>query len=708
MESLCSAFTFACTLPAAPTAGTISPTSSAPLFTSFSTSPTKPVPNHRAETQARYRARHKESEQAKARERMRRLRVTRKEVDVSSEDLRARRSAVFARYRVYLRKHTVKIWTDHDNVEQWNAAWQRFCDKEGPPFDRQDAVFLLRHDHPNPNPGSWPTDEEIDRRLQKLNNCDVVLAYADDEVDDWRDVLSRTPVGSTDDDLEWLFRHTIPTPTIENTCSSKLLHRILENKVAAVHAFSLNQDLTRQKRGIGVRAGVQTRLRALGDALRVLGAAREVGEGRMGGTTAEIKGSRGGGARRGADQWRGASRDEGVDGVHVVKVDGAVTIFFVACRLACLALCASAMKVLPVGAGVEDGGFLRALGGGHGESLRSRLGNPSTTLNSRASRINWTSVKIEWSLTVNKMNVNRNANRTLIHHLDPNSNMPSSSVISNQPSGMLFTTFTAGGTSASQPSARAKAQARYRAKNRQREQNKSRERMSRLREARREGGEEELQRKASSEKLRATQHAQKHIVPFLIEQEGEGEPEGAEGPIVEAIGRDLLPDEVVACRGNFRLVLSITDACTVASFDKMLAAGKDLDDDDLEFMIRHQVPVPTLENLACCVHHSTLRAIALAEEAHQLRVSGEPFVPWVLDRTRATAGNPKLRLRSGAQYFSPAVEIYVRTRRKMLMMRFRLERQWKMGVGHRNQKQLEAEWRACVFRARTGGGDGRN
>ncbi|KAJ7500191.1 hypothetical protein B0H11DRAFT_1909156 [Mycena galericulata] len=662
MESLCSAFTFACTLPAAPTAGTISPASSAPLFTSFSTSPTKPVPNHRAETQARYRARHKESEQAKARERMRRLRVTRKEVDVSSEDLRA------------------------SGMPHGSA----FATKRGLRLTARMPFSYCGTTIPIQNPGSWPTDEEIDRRLQKLNNCDVVLAYADDEVDDWRDVLSRTPVGSTDDDLEWLFRHN---------------HSDADDREYGDVRMRVK---TRQKRGIGVRAGVQTRLRALGDALRILGAAREVGEGRMGGTTAEIKGSRGGGARRGADQWRGASRDEGVDGVHVVKVDGAVTIFFVACRLACLALCASAMKVLPVGAGVEDGGFLRALGGGHGESLRSRLGNPSTTLNSRASRINWTSVKIEWSLTVNKMNVNRNANRTLIHHLDPNSNMPSSSVISNQPSGMLFTTFTAGGTSASQPSARAKAQARYRAKNRQREQNKSRERMSRLREARREGGEEELQRKASSEKLRATQHAQKHIVPFLIEQEGEGEPEGAEGPIVEAIGRDLLPDEVVACRGNFRLVLSITDACTVASFDKMLAAGKDLDDDDLEFMIRHQVPVPTLENLACCVHHSTLRAIALAEEAHQLRVSGEPFVPWVLDRTRATAGNPKLRLRSGAQYFSPAVEIYVRTRRKMLMMRFRLERQWKMGVGHRNQKQLEAEWRACVFRARTGGGDGRN
>ncbi|KAJ7439437.1 hypothetical protein B0H11DRAFT_1934586 [Mycena galericulata] len=287
-------------------------------------------------------------------------------------------------------------------------------------------------------------------------------------------------------------------------------------------------------------------------------------------------------------------------------------------------------------------------------------------------------------------------------------------VISNQPARVLFTTFTAGGTPASQPNARAKAQARYRAKNRQREQNKSRERMSRLREARRGGGEEELQRKASSEKLRATQHAQEHIVPFLIEQErkgepeGAGEPHGAEGPVVEAIKRDLLPDEVVACRGNFRLVFSITNARTVASFDKMLAAGEDLDDDDLEFMIRHQVPAPTLENLACCVHHSTSRAIAVAKEAHQLRISGEPFVAWVLDRARATAGNPRLRLRSGAQYFSPAFEIYVRARRKMLVIRFRVERQGKLGVGYRNQKKLEAERRACVARARPGGGNGKS
>ncbi|KAJ7439435.1 hypothetical protein B0H11DRAFT_1934584 [Mycena galericulata] len=177
-------------------------------------SPTKQIPNNRAETQARYRARHRESEQAKARERMRRLRESCREVDVSSEVLRA--SSVFARYRIYLREHIVKIWTDDANVEAWNAEWQRICNKEGPPFNRQDAIFLLRHDHPNPNPSDgWPTDEEIERRLHKLNSCDVVLEYADDEVGDWRAVLSRTPVGSNDDDLEWLFRHTIPTPTME-------------------------------------------------------------------------------------------------------------------------------------------------------------------------------------------------------------------------------------------------------------------------------------------------------------------------------------------------------------------------------------------------------------------------------------------------------------------------------------------------------------
>ncbi|KAJ7436474.1 hypothetical protein B0H11DRAFT_1936670 [Mycena galericulata] len=166
---------------------------------------------------------------------------------------------------------------------------------------------------------------------------------------------------------------------------------------------------------------------------------------------------------------------------------------------------------------------------------------------------------------------------------------------STQPAGKVpgsfFIAFAAVPQSASQPNPHAQAQARYRTRNKVVEQEKARARMSRLRGARRDDAAIELRRKKSSEKLRATPlfaiyraHARHHLAPLLANS-------GDETPQPEVwaeVDRELGVDEVAACLGNFQLVFKITDARAVASFDKMLVSGADLDDDDIEFMLRHQ------------------------------------------------------------------------------------------------------------------------
>ncbi|KAJ7441779.1 hypothetical protein B0H11DRAFT_2251838 [Mycena galericulata] len=147
----------------------------------------------------------------------------------------------------------------------------------------------------------------------------------------------------------------------------------------------------------------------------------------------------------------------------------------------------------------------------------------------------------------------------------------------------------------------AAAQARYRAKNKDAEQEKARERMARLRESRREA-QPELRRTLSSNRLRATPlfalfraHARAHIAPVLARPP-------PTTPVLTPPPR-LGVDEVAACLGSLRLDFKYTDPREVDAFDKLLASGGvDLDDDDIEFMLRHAVPAPSTENLACCSH----------------------------------------------------------------------------------------------------------
>ncbi|KAJ7438646.1 hypothetical protein B0H11DRAFT_2254459 [Mycena galericulata] len=198
-------FTFVCAPP--PSTKLLLPaTTSSPLFTSFSISPTKPDAGC-ARNQARYREKHKEREQEKARLRMQRLRSGDKKAHdmiraMSSEEVRA--SALFARYRIYLQRHALKVFCDTSDMQAWEASWDRFSSRDGPPFDRQDAAFLLRHSHPNFHAPA-PTDAEIDKEGE------------------WRAILKRSPPGSNDDDLEWIFRHAVPAPRFEDmdACSCR-------------------------------------------------------------------------------------------------------------------------------------------------------------------------------------------------------------------------------------------------------------------------------------------------------------------------------------------------------------------------------------------------------------------------------------------------------------------------------------------------------
>ncbi|KAJ7429367.1 hypothetical protein B0H11DRAFT_1945158 [Mycena galericulata] len=207
MEALCSTFTFSCSFSPADLA-----VSTAPTYTSFSASPSK-IPQPRAEAQARYRARNPEREQQKARDRMKHLRAERLRRRQSSERLRA--SPIFLRYRLHVHKHRGIIYAEHENPELYRAQLARFMEKGGPPFDPDDAIFILKHAAENP-PGPHPSEEEVERRLRELNQCILVLNIAPDDTEEeaaWQRISHEGDV--SDDDLEFMFRRAIPEPTLE-------------------------------------------------------------------------------------------------------------------------------------------------------------------------------------------------------------------------------------------------------------------------------------------------------------------------------------------------------------------------------------------------------------------------------------------------------------------------------------------------------------
>ncbi|KAJ7430390.1 hypothetical protein B0H11DRAFT_1943113 [Mycena galericulata] len=135
-----------------------------------------------------------EREQQKARDRMKHLRAERLRRRQSSEN---------------------DFALEHENPELYRAQLARFMEKGGPPFDPDDAIFILKHAAENP-PGPHPSEEEVERRLRELNQCILVLNIAPDDTEEeaaWQRISHEGDV--SDDDLEFMFRRAIPEPTLE-------------------------------------------------------------------------------------------------------------------------------------------------------------------------------------------------------------------------------------------------------------------------------------------------------------------------------------------------------------------------------------------------------------------------------------------------------------------------------------------------------------
>ncbi|KAJ7106099.1 hypothetical protein C8R43DRAFT_963427 [Mycena crocata] len=181
------------------------------LFTTFEAGAERTT-SSRTAAQARYRAKNREAEQQKARRRMRVLRDRR----ASSERLRA--SPLFEKYRRHVERHLHPIYGNRADPE-FMAAWDAFRFRDAP-FDRDNARFAVQYSSPV---SAAPHKEMVDRQLAELTTCGLKL---DLDWDDPAEVaayehLSAT-VGQLDDDsIEFILRHAIPRPTLENldSCS---------------------------------------------------------------------------------------------------------------------------------------------------------------------------------------------------------------------------------------------------------------------------------------------------------------------------------------------------------------------------------------------------------------------------------------------------------------------------------------------------------
>ncbi|KAJ7468407.1 hypothetical protein B0H11DRAFT_1920991 [Mycena galericulata] len=570
MEALCSTFTFACSFSPADLA-----VSAAPTYTSsFSASPIK-IAGPRAEAQARYRARNPERELEKARGRMKRLRDERLRRRESSEYLRA--TPLFKRYRLHVQKHRKIIYVDNANPALFRAQWARFQEKGGPPFDRDDAIFILRHAAENP-PGPHPSEEEIGRRLSELNRCTLVAAIVPDDDEGeaaWERISHEGDL--SDDDVEFLFRRAVPEPTLEGMEACTCLYG-LKSILATQNAVSGDEFLKRGKMSEVCLPVLKPQAYLLGRrAMR--GAAASLAFGhcvRLGlwalvpaGESCEQHSVGGRGDSAGdAAQWRQPPWSWG----------GRASAYGVSWRRD-----ARVRVVWTPEVGRRQ--WVR-------DDLERKSGDwwdETCAPNDGAANPPKTSGIARWGLffLLAGMVMPRN-NFNLTPETEPTPMQPTS----------LCTAFSSKPPAApSNP--RAEAQARYRAQHHSVEKSKARERMGRLRKARREDA-ENLRRKQSSDTLRGTEFFalyRRHVRTCLsaVLSNPEAAKDRWDGP-----GRKLSADEVAASLGDIRLIFKFTDERAVASFDKLIAAGADLDDDDVEFMLRHAMPKPTLKNLICC------------------------------------------------------------------------------------------------------------
>ncbi|KAJ6473045.1 hypothetical protein C8R45DRAFT_936077 [Mycena sanguinolenta] len=214
-----SSFTFTCPLP---TNGGNQRLDAPPPNTSFTRFRVRPADatGMRAEAQSRYRAANQDVERHRARQRMRGLRTQEKEkLERQANSERLRTSDLFQRYKVHVRRHFLPF-CGHRSDPEFMRGWERFRFKNGPPLlcDREDACFVLKYSGPLTRE-STPTSEEIETCLAKLNGCTLGLAFDwDDEtaIKAFERIETRGFTGLEDGDLEFMFRHTCPAPTMEN------------------------------------------------------------------------------------------------------------------------------------------------------------------------------------------------------------------------------------------------------------------------------------------------------------------------------------------------------------------------------------------------------------------------------------------------------------------------------------------------------------
>ncbi|KAJ6499735.1 hypothetical protein C8R47DRAFT_1212040 [Mycena vitilis] len=187
------------------------------MYTSFDTGSRKSA--SRAQAQAQYRERNLDAEREKARARMRARREEEKAQArrVSSACLRT--SALFARYKRHVGRHSIAVYGDENDPEYVKGfqhlnlkSWAGDADNE---IELEDAIFMLQHAAPERRT-SKPDQNEIERFESVSFIHQFIVGFDWDEAKPCRPLWYIHPGGDNynDDDLEFMFRHCVPAPTI--------------------------------------------------------------------------------------------------------------------------------------------------------------------------------------------------------------------------------------------------------------------------------------------------------------------------------------------------------------------------------------------------------------------------------------------------------------------------------------------------------------
>ncbi|KAF8169322.1 hypothetical protein K438DRAFT_1774337 [Mycena galopus ATCC 62051] len=193
----------------------LAPASGSPLFTTFHLNTPGPA-SSRAAAQARYRGRHQDEERAKAGQWMQALRHSKKQE--AGNALRrvwsnAGDSELFLRYKNHVQRHFGTLSGSEEDPE-YMAAWNRFRFTRGD-FDQEDTLFVLKYSKPAV---LAPTSAEVHRCLGELNNYTLTFDFDWENAEDFAAYDRLTLSACLDDeDFEFMFRHAVPSPTMQNT-----------------------------------------------------------------------------------------------------------------------------------------------------------------------------------------------------------------------------------------------------------------------------------------------------------------------------------------------------------------------------------------------------------------------------------------------------------------------------------------------------------